>query len=107
MRLLGYALSPVALFVVTPPLCLLTLLLTMALCVLADVLCLLTLALAPPSVLVVAVRVRGSPQLADIATDVFSLSPTPIVAPEINLAGTISAQREGTRSGRAKPLQKR
>ena len=66
----GCAFGPIALCVSTPPLYLLTLLLTLVLCVLAQVLYLLTRALSPPPVLVVAVWVRGSPPLADVRTDV-------------------------------------
>jgi hypothetical protein len=68
-RLRGCALSPIALFVFTPPLCLLALALTLALVALVPLLCLLLLALTPPLVLVVAVRARGSPPFADVIAD--------------------------------------
>jgi hypothetical protein len=74
-RLLGCAFSPIALFVLTTALCFLTLLVTMVLCVLTSLLRLLTVALTPPFVVVVAVRVYGSPPLADEGTDVFQLVP--------------------------------
>jgi hypothetical protein len=69
VRVRGCALSPIALFVFIPPLCLVALLLTMALVVLAPLLCLLTLALTPPLVVVVAVRACGSPPFADVVAD--------------------------------------
>jgi hypothetical protein len=74
-RLLGCALSQIALFVPTPPLYLLALLFVSALFVLAPLLYVLALALTPLFVLVVAVRVRGPPPLADVATDVPQLVP--------------------------------
>jgi hypothetical protein len=68
-RLRGCALSPIALFVFTPPLCLLALLFTTALVALARLLCLLTLTLTAPLVVVVAVRACGSPAFADVVPD--------------------------------------
>jgi hypothetical protein len=74
-RLRGCALSPIALFVFTPPVCLLALLLTMALVALARLLCLLPLALTPPLVVVVAVRACGLPPFADVVADLPELVP--------------------------------
>jgi hypothetical protein len=74
-RLRGCALSPIALFVFTPPVCLLALLLTMALVALARLLYLLTLTLTLPLVVVVAVRACGSPAFADVVADLPELVP--------------------------------